>query len=336
VALLACAVVLGDLLGTYGWWYEWRAPAYSRTEVDAMLQPGSAGAVGPVPDAPGGLDRALFVGADVRWALPDLPPLAEARGQLWVNGYDPLAPHAYLEAAGAMAYNGATGDPAALLRPSSALLDLLRVTRVVIHPEGSTGEEAADGVVDGAADVPGRALRTFTRSPALPDAFLVGATRTASRAAVLADVQGRGDPFSPADVALLEEGCDRCPGAAAPGPAGTVEGVVRWGQSSVHLSVEAQRSAVVVLSQAWFPGWSARVDGHDAPVVRVDGVVQGVPVGPGAHDVVLRYRPPGLVAGVAVSVLTWVVLLGGWALAVVRRRRPLPRSGAVVEGTRAP
>ena len=87
----------------------------------------------------------------------------------------------------------------------------------------------------------------------------------------------------------------------------------------MDVNATVARDGVLVVSQAWFPGWTATVDGHPAPVVRVDGLVQGVPVGPGRHRVTLRYRAPGLVAGAAVSAATLAGLLGWW---LVDRRRP--------------
>src|SRR5205823_42251 len=91
---------------------------------------------------------------------------------------------------------------------------------------------------------------------------------------------------------------------------------------SVHASVRADRPGVLVVSQAWFPGWRATVDGRSAPVVRADGLVLGVPVPAGSHRVVLRYVPPGFRAGVAVTLVT-IVGLATWGV-VVRRRAAAP------------
>ena len=93
---------------------------------------------------------------------------------------------------------------------------------------------------------------------------------------------------------------------------------MRWGESSVHVDVDASRPALLVLSQAWFPGWSATVDGHDVPVVRVDGMVQGVPVPAGAHEVVLRYQSASLRQALWLAALG---ALGFAALLIVRQRR---------------
>ncbi|MEW6336825.1 MAG: YfhO family protein [Acidobacteriota bacterium] len=59
-------------------------------------------------------------------------------------------------------------------------------------------------------------------------------------------------------------------------------------------------------------GWRWTVDGRRVTVERGEGIVHGVRVPPGRHHVRARYRPPGLVAGAAVSTLSLVVLVVAW------------------------
>ena len=51
-------------------------------------------------------------------------------------------------------------------------------------------------------------------------------------------------------------------------------------------------------------GWRAHVDGVPAPVLRANGKHRAVAVPAGRHEVVLRYEPPGLLAGLALSGLS--------------------------------
>jgi hypothetical protein len=57
------------------------------------------------------------------------------------------------------------------------------------------------------------------------------------------------------------------------------------------LQVDAPADGLLVISEAWFPGWTAQVDGRDATILRVDSLLRGVPLAAGKHDVVLRFRP---------------------------------------------
>jgi hypothetical protein len=74
-----------------------------------------------------------------------------------------------------------------------------------------------------------------------------------------------------------------------------------------------------VINDAWAPGWTATVDGADAPVARADALVRAVPVGAGDHEIVWTYRAPWLRAALIATGLAWVHLaLGAW---LARRRR---------------
>lgn len=57
---------------------------------------------------------------------------------------------------------------------------------------------------------------------------------------------------------------------------------------------------VVVLSDAFAPGWTATVNGQPAPILRANYAFRAVEI-PGDASIVFRYRTPGLSAGVTVS-----------------------------------
>jgi len=59
------------------------------------------------------------------------------------------------------------------------------------------------------------------------------------------------------------------------------------------------------------PGWHYRVDGSPTPATAGPGIIHGVPVPPGLHEVTASYRPPGFAAGAVISTLSVLVLLGG-------------------------
>lgn len=71
--------------------------------------------------------------------------------------------------------------------------------------------------------------------------------------------------------------------------------------------VAADGSGHLVVRASYARGWRALVDGRPAPVLRANGKHRAVPVPAGAHEVALRYHPPGLWAGVLLSALSAVV-----------------------------
>ena len=84
------------------------------------------------------------------------------------------------------------------------------------------------------------------------------------------------------------------------------------------LRIEANAPALLVLSEVWDPNWTATVDGEPAPVLLADYTLRAVPVPAGAHEVALRYDPPALRVGLAVTLLT-AALLALSALVLFRR-----------------
>jgi uncharacterized membrane protein YfhO len=75
--------------------------------------------------------------------------------------------------------------------------------------------------------------------------------------------------------------------------------------------VEHDGTCDLVIRRTYAPGWTARVnDGPAAPVVRVDGGLQGVRlVGTGPSRVSVEYRPPLFTWAVAISLVASAVTL---------------------------
>lgn len=327
VPVLACLLVAADAIFSFGIHYEWRAgtagtsslPDITR-DLDLDRPPGW----GALPDAPGGIDRFLFVSPDPS-GLPTTPNVNVARGLASANGYDPLAPLRYMETVGGMTYWGGINRPGDVWRPGSDLLDLLRVSVVLVDGEAGLAPEEP-GVLGAGEPVPGTEITRYEHRPGLPDAFLVGAVGRSSRPEITSAVTGL-SPFDPQRSALIDSECRACAAMTTPGAAGEAT-LARPGTQTLAVDVQAERPALLVISEAWFPGWTATVDGEPAPVVRADGLLLAVPVGPGAHRVELRYQPPGLTAGAAITATTLLALVG--ASLVLRRRRRAeiaPRTG---------
>jgi uncharacterized membrane protein YfhO len=66
---------------------------------------------------------------------------------------------------------------------------------------------------------------------------------------------------------------------------------------------------MVVLSDAWFPGWRARLDQKLTPIYEVDGAMRGVLVPKGNHTITMRYRPKSVILGGALTLLGIVLAL---------------------------
>ena len=135
----------------------------------------------------------------------------------------------------------------------------------------------------------------------LPRAFLTYHVETATS---WEEAQNRiEDGFDPSQGALIEGG------PALDGPPGwQAAGAIIHSPNRVVIRAEAEQRALLVLSEIWYPGWEARVDGERQTAYRVDGIVRGVVLQPGEHEVEWRYRPASLRWG---AVLT-LIALAAW------------------------
>lgn len=74
---------------------------------------------------------------------------------------------------------------------------------------------------------------------------------------------------------------------------------------------------MLVLSDTFYPGWYASIDGKPAEIHEVNFAMRGVVVPRGTHDVLFRYRPPSVIVG---AVLTLAGVLAVVVLAFIDRR----------------
>jgi len=73
--------------------------------------------------------------------------------------------------------------------------------------------------------------------------------------------------------------------------------------------VHAAAPALLIVSDAFYPGWRAWVDGRAAPIFPAHILFRGVFVPAGEHVVTFRYQPAGFRVGVNVSLAAAVIAL---------------------------
>ncbi len=78
-----------------------------------------------------------------------------------------------------------------------------------------------------------------------------------------------------------------------------------------HLRLDASPACagVMVLSDNWYPGWQATLDGRPVEVLRADAAIRAVAIPAGSHRIEMRYRPSSLLWTAALSLVTLAVVL---------------------------
>ena len=204
---------------------------------------------------------------------------------------------------------------------ASPVVDLLGVRRVLVPPGIAV---AGPGY---ALEYDGADARVYRNDRALPRAFLVPSARCVDDATALTLIAAREVDFR---QEVLLGGCERVPEPGLPGH--RRRALIRRDEPSrVTIDTTADAPAYLVLTDTWFPGWRASVDGVAEPVLRANHALRAVRLGPGTHEVVFQYRPGSVMLGLGVSLAAGAAAVG---LAVASRRRP--RRQAEPEGQPGP
>ena len=297
------------------------------------LTAGLAGLAALVAIDLGRIDRAFIRMWDYHsWAAPDAnirflqarrdqgPPfrIADMRGdeqnvELAMHGLDILAGHHPNDLA---RYRMLLGLEASVRQGANTrhqnVLRMMNVKYLAWPQQAAGGPPYAGAQALSTATTP-RGVEAVYAYPGLDKAWVVpAATVLAGDEAALARILS--PDFDPGREAILAEP----PSLALPGPGGAGGGgQVAWDLNDPderRLRVTTSGPALLVVSENWFPGWVAKVDGETAEVRRANLTLQAVEIpSAGDHVVTLRYTAPtvrsALRLSIAASVVT-VLLLG--------------------------
>lgn len=88
--------------------------------------------------------------------------------------------------------------------------------------------------------------------------------------------------------------------------------------NKISLQTRMKNDGFVVLSEIYYPGWKAYVDGEERPVYRVDKLLRGIHVPKGGHKIDMTFEPASYRLGLWISLLTWLLVLGIAAVGTAR------------------
>jgi uncharacterized membrane protein YfhO len=128
--------------------------------------------------------------------------------------------------------------------------------------------------------------------------------------------------FNPRQTVILEQTPIESLGSVDSSPAGTVN-VDQYENTHLSLTAQMQRSGWLVLSEMFYPGWHATVDGAPANIYRADYILRALPLPPGPHQIDLYFMPDSFVTGAVISLGTLLLLMVGVLSGRIKNRRAL-------------
>lgn len=89
----------------------------------------------------------------------------------------------------------------------------------------------------------------------------------------------------------------------------------RYDPDRIDMSTSSPWASYLVVSELFYPGWKAYVDGQETKILRADYLLRAIPLERGSHKVTMVYRPLSFIVGFCITVLT---VLGLSALGIGR------------------
>jgi hypothetical protein len=126
-------------------------------------------------------------------------------------------------------------------------------------------------------------------------------------------------------VVLLapEAGVQPAPVTQIPEPLAVTARVTEWepGSMTIHLEPAPNDAAYLLVSENYYPGWHAWVDGREGQVVRGDVSLVTVPVAAGSSEVRLEFTSDAYVRGRLITWLSAALAIGLIVVPIVSERR---------------
>jgi hypothetical protein len=132
--------------------------------------------------------------------------------------------------------------------------------------------------------------------------------------------------FEPTRVAIADTSAHDVPGVqlqTLPAPAVSHLRVTSYAPGAIDLSLDQPTSAgqALVVSENYFPGWTATVDGKPAPVGRMNYNLIGVALPQGARAVQLRFDDAAYEKGKRVTIVALLLAAMLWVAGITIDRR---------------
>ena len=192
------------------------------------------------------------------------------------------------------------------------LYDMFNAAYVVVED----GAPLPGDKFEPAFDAPG-ALSVYRNMDALPRAWVVHEATTAPDIdAALAAIQS--PDFDPARTAVLIE--NTVPALSPGSGGGDTVTVTEYANDRMTLEVQSTGDGLLVLSEGWYPGWRARVNGVETPVLVANGGLRALAVPDGNSVTELRFQPQPWRYGLMLAAIG-LLLLAAWAIYALWSRR---------------
>lgn len=317
-AYLIPVILFFDLLA-YGHGLEWRSYKFN---IDAQLtDPPSVQFIKSRERYYDSFRIVSYAGIEFgrHYEMLDYPNVSIARGLQSINGYDMLQIKGPAAIMGDMSAEGLIRDPNAFSKQHVGL-DLLNVKYLLYESEASNkiplpAERWKKLEGFGAVEV-------FENLSALPRAWFVDRVQHVTDADALGVIQKGalpdGSAFDPRSVALVADNISIGNDDVITNPESDVT-MTSYAAQSITIHTRNSHAAFLVLSEIFYPGWTATIDGQSTTVVKTNHSLRGLVVPAGEHHIEFVFRSAAIRRGMLLTVFGLSVMILFHTLIKIRR-----------------
>lgn len=175
----------------------------------------------------------------------------------------------------------------------------IALSPMLLSPRWQQVDVSADGVV-------------YANQQALPRTWLVSEALQLPTAAMLTAIQTSqlpdGRRYDPATIALVEDASAQFRGVTR--QSDDRAEILSRQSGQIMIQTKTAAPAFLVLSDVFYPGWVATIDGQRSPIFPTNYIQRGVPVPAGEHVIKFRFEPVSFKLGAGVTMGSF---LGGCA-----------------------
>ena len=130
--------------------------------------------------------------------------------------------------------------------------------------------------------------------------------------------------FDPRQTVVVESG----PAIANNGGDIGTARIIDYQSSRLSIEIAPTQPSYLLLSEVWYPGWRARIDGRPVDIRRANFLFRAVPVQPGDRRVEMTFEPSNWTLAIAMTIIAWLSI--GTLIALgIRSNARHPAHGAI-------
>ena len=99
---------------------------------------------------------------------------------------------------------------------------------------------------------------------------------------------------------------------------------IKYTPGYIKLSCTTSQPGLFFISNTYFPGWHASVDGKETKIIRTDYAFQGLWLTQGSHAIELKYAPSSFKYGALLSILGILSLIGFYLIVFRKKKGDIP------------